>query len=57
MALPAALGTMLTDLVLNGVAIASLVLVARFAVFGVVFVGTPLERFRGVHEDDEEREW
>lgn len=56
MALPAALTSMLTGLAVDGVVIASVIVVARFAVFGVVFLGTPLERFRGDDEDDIEDE-
>lgn len=56
MAIPAAITTLVADVLVNGVAVASLILVARFAVFGVLFVGTPLEPFRGA-ENDEPQEW
>lgn len=56
MAIPAALTQAVTSLALNGAAIAALVLVARFAVFGVVFLGTPLARFRGLEDDEADYE-
>ncbi|MDP3511441.1 MAG: hypothetical protein Q8S20_01720 [Sulfuritalea sp.] len=56
MAIPAVITTLATDLLVNGVAVASLIAVARFFVYGVLFVGTPLEPFRGP-ENDEPEEW
>ena len=51
MAIPEALTAAVGNIAATGAAVASLVLVARFLIFGTLFLGTPLE---GVLDDPEE---